>query len=111
LIRRRTPASSSTISHHLVAARRARLCRGARSASLVGHDREVDAEHGPVPELAVDGDLAFGLAHDAVDGGEAQPGAAADPLRREEGLEDLLDQQRVDASASVGDRDHRAALS
>src|SRR5205814_46548 len=57
---------------------------GARLALRGAHAGEVDAEGGPEPGLAVDPDAPAALLDDAVDGGEAEPGALAGALRREE---------------------------
>src|SRR3546814_13019591 len=59
------------------------------------------SEGGALPHGAVDEDVAAGLLHDAIDGGEAEAGAGADLLGREEGLEDAVDDIRRDAGAGV----------
>ena len=53
--------------------------------------RQEDAERRALADFGVDIDEAAGLLDDAVDGGEAEPGALADLLGREERLEDLVD--------------------
>src|SRR3546814_1799002 len=59
------------------------------------------SEGGALPHGAVDEDVAAGLLHDAIDGGEAEAGAGADLLGREEGIEDAVDDIRRDAGAGV----------
>ena len=55
---------------------RRRRRRGRRLALGFGA-RQIDGERGAAPRLAVDPDVAAGLRDDAVDGGEAEAGAAA----------------------------------
>ena len=55
----------------------------------------------PLPDLAVGEDVAAGLLDDAVDGGQAEPGALADLLGGEERLEDAADHVGRDADAGV----------
>ena len=59
----------------------------------------------PLPELGIRIDEAAGLLDDAVDGREAEAGALADFLGREERLEDLVDDLRRNAGAGVGHLD------
>ena len=59
----------------------------------------------PRARLAVGEDVAAGLLDDAVDGGEAEPGAAADLLGGEERLEDLLHHLGRHAGAGVAHLD------
>ncbi len=80
-------------------AARARLGLG----SLVA--RQVDLEHGALVRRAVDKDEAAGLLDDAVDRRQAEPGAGADLLGREERLEDALDVLLRDADPGIGDLD------
>src|SRR3546814_4427574 len=65
-----------------------------RHRLLLGDRRQVDREGGALPHGAVDEDVAAGLLHDAIDGGEAEAGAGADLLGREEGIEDAVDEDR-----------------
>jgi len=51
--------------------------------------RQIDLERGPTPGLAVDPDIAAGLFHDPVHGGEAQAGSLTKLLGGEERLEDM----------------------
>src|SRR5687768_5861013 len=53
------------------------------------HQREVDAEAGPLPDRAIDRDMAADLIHDSVTRGEAQPRTSSERFCREERLEDL----------------------
>src|ERR1043165_6166130 len=64
-----------------------------------------DAEGRAPPGRALDGDVAGVLLHDAVRDGEAQPRAAPDALRGEEGVVDARDVFGRDADAGVGDLD------
>src|SRR5205085_11485639 len=67
--------------------------------------QEVDREHGALAGRTVDEDEAAGLLDDAVDGGEAEPGAGADLLGREERLEDAHEILLRDAESGIGDLD------
>ena len=67
-----------------------------------GMDREVDGEHRPLPAI-VGKDIATRLLDDAIDGGKAEPGALANFLGGEEGLEDLGNDLDRDATAGIGD--------
>jgi hypothetical protein len=67
--------------------------------------RQEDPERGALADFAVDIDEAAGLLDDAVDGGEAEAGALADFLGREERLEDLVADLGRDAGTGVGDVD------
>src|SRR5260221_522831 len=66
--------------------------------------RQEDREGGALAGLAVDEDEAAGLLDDAVDGGEAEAGAGADFLGREERLEDAREilARDADADAEIG---------
>ncbi len=76
---------------------------------LAGSDmaRQEDAEGRALADARIDEDEAAGLLDDAVDHGEAEPGALADLLGGEEGLEDLVDDLRRDAGAGVLDLEQR----
>ena len=67
--------------------------------------RQKDRELRALARLAVDEDEAAGLLDDAVDGREAEPGAGADLLGREERLEDARQILLGDADAGIGDLD------
>src|SRR3546814_15812444 len=53
-----------------------------RHRLLLGDRRQVDREGGALPHGAVDEDVAAGLLHDAMDGGEAEAGAGSTGERR-----------------------------
>ena len=55
----------------------------------------------PIPRLAIDGDPAVVLVHDAVNGREAKSGAFAQFLCGEEWLEDARQHMRGDAGARI----------
>ncbi len=83
---------------------------GLRITTTLPNGRQVDAERrARDPCSLVDRDRAAGLTNDAVDGGQAQPGAAAGFLGREERFEDARLRRLVHADAVVADR--RAARS
>ena len=64
-----------------------------------------------MPKLAVDPDIATALLDDAVDGGQAKPGALADVLRGKEGLEDLVQHFARHPAAVVAQRhEHIASM-
>ena len=67
--------------------------------------RQEDVERGALTGLGVDIDEAAGLLDDAVDRRQAEAGALADFLGREERLEDLVDDVGGNAGAGVGDVD------
>jgi hypothetical protein len=67
-------------------------------------DRQIDDEARPLPDLRIGEDEAARLLDDAVDGRQAEPGALADFLGGEEGLEHLAEHAARDAGAGVGDR-------
>ena len=50
--------------------------------------------------------MAAGLLHEAIDHAESEPGAVALRLRREERLEDLVDNVGRNSATGVGHRDH-----
>lgn len=82
--------------------------RGAFGGELDGLERrflprEVEAEEAPLPRLAFHADGAAALLDDAVDGGEAQAGAAPGALGGEEGLEDARLGFPIHAAAGIGD--------
>src|SRR3546814_14425257 len=93
--------SSEVCSSDLVAAFLRLSILQRRHRLLLGDRRQVDREGGALPHGAVDEDVAAGLLHDAIDGGEAEAGAGADLLGREEGIEDAVDDIRRDAGAGV----------
>ena len=68
------------------------------------HQREPRA----LPDRAVAADRAVVLAHDAVGDRQAEAGAAADRLGREERIVDARELLRRDARAGVGDLGDRA---
>ena len=63
--------------------------------------RQMDGKRRARAELAVDGDEAAGLLDDAVGRRQSEPGALADLLGREEGLEDALEMRLGDAGAGI----------
>src|SRR5829696_5791927 len=65
-----------------------------------------DAQAGPHPDGALDGDPPAVLLDDAVADAEAQPRPLPDRLRGEEGVEDLRDRVGRDAAAVVLDLHH-----
>src|SRR6185437_16429434 len=67
--------------------------------------RQVDRELRALARLAVDENEAAGLLDDAIDRGEAEPGAAADFLGREEWLENPREIFLGDADAGIADLD------
>ncbi len=68
--------------------------------------RQVDLDRRAQPDLAVDLDVAARLLDEAVDLGQAKPGAVADLLGREERLEGARDRLPAHADAAVGDCGH-----
>ena len=72
---------------------------------LVALPRQVDAERGAAPELAVHRDAAAEVGDDAVHQRQPEPGADADLLGREERIEDALEHLRRDAAAGIADRE------
>src|SRR5262245_59048235 len=77
---------------------------------LVRVDRELHLEAAAPPQLAFDRDGSAVASHDAVTGGEPEPGADADLLGGEERIEDAPQVLGRDAGAVVADRDqHRVA--
>src|SRR6185437_12047309 len=74
-----------------------RLGRGEGFAARMA--RQEDRERGALLGLAVDEDESAGLLDDAIDGGEAEAGAGADFLGREERLEDARQILARDADA------------
>ena len=67
--------------------------------------RQEDAERGALTGLGVDIDKAAGLLDDAIHRRQAEAGALADFLGREERLKDLVDDLRGNAGAGVDDID------
>src|SRR5579864_3880249 len=67
--------------------------------------RQEDREGRALVGLAFDPNKAARLLHDTVDGREAEPGARADLLRREEWLKDALKILFADADTGIGDLD------
>ena len=67
--------------------------------------RQIDRDGRAFAELAFDADLAAGLVGEAEDLAEAEAGALADRLGREEGLERALHDFGGHSAAGVGDAD------
>ena len=67
---------------------------------------QIDLKHGALAGGAIDGDPALVLGHQAVDGGQAQPGGGGAVLCSEEGLEEMAARGLVDARAGIGDGQH-----
>ena len=63
--------------------------------------RQIDAEHRALADLAVAEDEAAGLLDDAIDGREAEAGALAHLLGREERLPDLVEMLARNAGAGI----------
>jgi hypothetical protein len=80
--------------------------RGRPTRRLRGHARQADRERRSPAGRGGDVHAAAALAHDAVDGREAEPRALADGLRREERLEDAGDRRLVHAGARVRHAQH-----
>jgi len=77
----------------------------ADGGSAVRHRREVYSKRGTPSHFAVDGDVASGLPHDSVHGGQAQARAPVDILGREERVERAIDDRGVHAATRVTDRE------
>src|SRR4051794_29557245 len=89
-----------------MASRRASLSSGRSDAGGSGSPhRNDDPERGSRADLALDHDAAAVPVDDAVDNREAEAGALADVLGREERIEDLRDHVGRDAGPVVGDGD------
>ena len=82
--------------------RRTSACSSAASGTWRGRKMRKVV---PLPGVGIRIDEAAGLLDDAVDGREAEAGALADLLGREERLEDLVDDLGRDAGAGVGHLD------
>ena len=67
------------------------------------HRRQRDRERRALARLALGPDVTRALPDDAVDGGEAEAGALADLLRREERLEEVRPHVRRHAVAGIAD--------
>src|SRR6202011_5412334 len=82
-------------------------CLRGRRHVLDGRDvaRQEDAEGRAFADGRFRIDEAAGLLDDAIDGGEAKPGALADFFRREERLEDTVDDLGRNAGSGIGDLD------
>ncbi len=79
---------------------------GLRLGDFAGNmPRQQDAEGCPGPRRAATENIAASLLDNAVDHGEAEPGALADVLGGEEGLEDFRHHLGGDAMARVLDFD------
>ena len=86
-----------------VADRRRRAHRGLLRRR--GRAGQVDGDGGALAQFRRDGDIAAGLAREAEDLRKAEPGALADRLGGEEGLEHAVEMLGRDAAAGVGDAD------
>ena len=64
---------------------------------------EINSKSGALPEHALDFNPAFVLFDDAIDGGQSQPCAFVDGLRREEGLKDAGLSRSIHPAARVRD--------
>src|SRR3546814_16875152 len=83
-----------------------RLCGGRWGRRrIVGRavDGQIDGEAGPFARLAVGKDETRRLLDDAIDGRQAEPGALADILGGEEGLEKLGEHVGGNAGARVAE--------
>src|SRR5512140_2739444 len=64
---------------------------------------QIEAHRRALADLGIDADLAAGLAHEAVDHGEAEAGTLAHGLGGEERIEGALDYVGRHAGTGVGD--------
>ena len=80
------------------------LCRGRSGPGAPRRQRKIDLECGSAARFAVDSDVAAGLLHDAVAGGQSEARALALLLGREERVEDVGEHVRRDTTAVVRHR-------
>ncbi len=80
---------------------------GSSPAAPRSRQGEIYAKGRARPRLAVDVDKPAVLLHNAVHGGQTEPGALAHFLRAEERIEDLLLRRLIHSRSGVGDDHHR----